>query len=112
MGSPAWQPFSVTVSTDGDRSTVALRGELDLSGVDRARQAIEQAEADQAQLLILDLSELDFIDSTGLEVMLHAARRAHDDGRRLIVRRPSRYVRRLLEMTAIDQSLDIVDDVV
>jgi anti-anti-sigma factor len=100
------------VSSDGDRATVALRGELDLSGVDRARQAIEQAEANESPLLVLDLSELEFIDSTGLEVMLRAARRAHDSGRRLIVARPSRYVRRLLEMTAIDQSLDIVEDVV
>jgi anti-anti-sigma factor len=112
VGSPAWQPFSVIVSTNGDRATVALRGELDLSGVDRARQAIEQAESGNAPLLVLDLSELDFIDSTGLEVMLRAARRAHEDGRRLIVARPSRYVRRLLQLTAIDQSLDIVDDVV
>jgi|SRR3954451_19780483 len=112
MASPAWQPFSVIVSTNGDGATVALRGELDLSGVDRARQAIEQAESGTVGLLILDLSELDFIDSTGLEVLLRAAQRAHDDGRRLIVQRPSRYVRRLLEMTAIDQSLDIVDDVV
>jgi anti-sigma B factor antagonist len=100
------------VSSDGDRATVALRGELDLSGVDRARQAIEQAEANESPLLVLDLSELEFIDSMGLEVMLRAARRAHDSGRRLIVARPSRYVRRLLEMTAIDQSLDIVEDVV
>lgn len=112
MASPAWQPFSVTVSTDGDRTTVALRGELDLSGVDRARQALEQAEEGDATLLVLDLSELDFIDSTGLEVMLRAGRRAHDAGRRLIVARPSRYVRRLLEMTAIDQTLDVVEDVV
>jgi anti-anti-sigma factor len=112
VGSPAWQPFSFTVSTNGDRATVALRGELDLSGVDRAREAIEQAETGECPLLVLDLSELDFIDSTGLEVLLRAAQRAHESGRRLIVQRPSRYVRRLLEMTAIDQSLDIVEDVV
>jgi anti-sigma B factor antagonist len=112
VGSPAWQPFSVSVSTDGTRATVALRGELDLSGVDRAREAIEQAESGDTTLVVLDLSELDFIDSTGLEVMLRAARRAHDSGRRLVVARPSRYVRRLLEMTAIDQSLDVVEDVV
>jgi anti-anti-sigma factor len=91
---------------------VFLRGELDLSGIDRARDAITQAEAMPGGLLVLDLSELDFIDSTGLEVLLRAARRAHDTGRRLIVQRPSRYVRRLLELTAIDQSLDIVEDVV
>ena len=112
MVSPAWQPFSVSVSADGDQATVMLRGELDMSGVDRAREAIEQAESAKASLMILDLSQLDFIDSTGLEVVLRAARRAHDSGRRLIVRRPSRYVKRLLEMTAIDQSLDIVEDVV
>jgi anti-anti-sigma factor len=112
VGSPAWQPFSVTVSSDGDKATVALRGELDLSGVDRAREAIEEAEESGASLVVLDLSALDFMDSTGLEVVLRAARRAHDTGRRLIVQRPSRYVKRLLEMTAIDQSLDIVEDVV
>jgi anti-anti-sigma factor len=112
VGTPAWQPFSVTVSSDSDRSTVYFRGELDMSGVDRARQAIEQAEEGGAPLMVLDLSELDFIDSTGLEVMLRAARRATDSGRRLIVQRPSQYIRRLLEMTAIDRSLDIVDDVV
>lgn len=112
MTAPAWQPFSVTVSKEGDRATVVLRGELDLSGKDKLSNAIELAEEPPIGLLVLDLSELDFIDSTGLEVMLRAARRAHDSGRRLIVRRPSEYVRRLLEMTAIDQSVDVVDDVV
>jgi anti-anti-sigma factor len=112
VGAPSWQPFSATVATDGDRATVSLRGELDMSAVDRAREAIEQAEAGGATLLVLDLSELEFMDSTGLEVVLRAARRARDSGRRLIVQRPSRYVRRLLEMTAIDQSLEVVDDVV
>jgi anti-anti-sigma factor len=112
MTGPAWQPFSVTVSKDGDRATLELRGELDMSGTDRLRVALEQAEEPPSGLLVLDLSKLDFIDSTGLEVLLRAARRAHDSGRRLIVARPSRYVRRLLEMTAIDQSLDVVEDVV
>jgi anti-anti-sigma factor len=112
MTGPAWQPFSVTVSKDGDRATLELRGELDMSGTDRLQVALEQAEEPPSGLLVLDLSKLDFIDSTGLEVLLRAARRAHDSGRRLIVARPSRYVRRLLEMTAIDQTLDVVEDVV
>jgi anti-sigma B factor antagonist len=112
MTGPAWQPFSVTVSKDGDRATLELRGELDMSGTDRLRLALEQAEEPPSGLLVLDLSMLDFIDSTGLEELLRAARRAHDSGRRLIVARPSRYVRRLLELTAIDQALDVVEDVV
>lgn len=112
MTGPAWQPFSVTVSKDGERAIVTLRGELDLSGTDRLRAALEQAEEPPTGLLILDLSELDFIDSTGLEIVLRAARRAHDAGRRLAVARPSTYVRRLLKVTAIDQSLDVIEDVV
>ena len=112
MASLNWQPFSITVTSDGDRATVVLRGELDLSGTDRVNEVLEQAEQPPTKLLVLDLSQLDFIDSTGLEIILRAARRAHDNGGRLIVSRPSRYVKRLLEMTAIDQSLDVVEDVV
>jgi anti-anti-sigma factor len=73
---------------------------------------LEQAEGLPVRLVVLDLSELTFVDSTGLEVMLRAARRAREQGRRLVVARPTAHVRKLLEMTAIDQTLDIVDDVV
>jgi anti-sigma B factor antagonist len=105
------QPFAVTITGDSTRTTVAFSGELDLAGVDRAREAIAEAE-ERDGMVVLDLSELTFIDSTGLEVVLRAARRAQESGRRLVVARPSQYVRRLFELTAIDQSLDIVDGVV
>lgn len=112
MDPMGWQPFSVTVATDGQAARVVLKGELDLAGVDRFKQALEEAEAFPVPLLVLDLHDLTFIDSTGLEVMLRAARRAREARRRLVVARPSIYVRKLLQMTAIDQTLDIVDDVV
>jgi anti-sigma B factor antagonist len=105
------QPFSATVTAGSERSTVVFAGELDLAGVERARQALEHAEEGPG-MVVLDLSGLTFIDSTGLEVVLRAARRAQDTGRRLVVARPSPYVKRLFELTAIDQSLDIVDGVV
>jgi anti-sigma B factor antagonist len=110
MDPQGWQPFTVTVSTEGDRATVVLKGELDLAGIDSAKQAIDQAEEVPGRMVVLDLSELTFMDSTGLEVVLRAARRASESGRRLVVARPSHYVKRLLKMTAIDQSLDIVED--
>jgi hypothetical protein len=58
------------------------------------------------------LSLLIFLARPGVVVVRRGAPPPHDSGRRLIVARPSRYVRRLLEMTAIDQSLDVVEDVV
>src|SRR5438128_823303 len=106
----AWQPFSVTVAGERDSVTVTFRGELDLSGVESARAAIARAE-EMAGMLVLDLAQLTFIDSTGLEVILRAARRAEETGRRLVVARPAPYVKRLFELTAIDQSLDIVDGI-
>jgi anti-sigma B factor antagonist len=109
---PAWQPFSITVSTDGENARVALKGELDMAAADRVDHALREAENLPVKVLALDLSELTFVDSSGLAVMLRAARRAQDSGRRLVVARPSVYVRKLLQMTAIDQSLDIVDDVI
>src|SRR5438094_7159538 len=108
LGAP---PFSVTVAADAESTTVVFSGELDLAGVERARAAIAEAE-EHSGMIVLDLSQLTFLDSTGLEVVLRAARRAGELGRRLVVRRPSPYVKRLFELTAIDQSLDIVDDVV
>src|SRR5438046_5200544 len=92
------QPFTVTVAPDGDGARVVFTGELDLAGTDTARNAIEKAE-ETSGMLVLDLSGLTFMDSTGLEIVLRAARRAHDSGRRLVVARPSPYVRRLFEMT-------------
>lgn len=111
MDSFGGQPFSATVSAESDRNTVVFSGELDLAGVESARQALDRAEEGDG-MVVLDLSGLTFIDSTGLEVILRAARRAQETGRRLVVARPSEYVKRLFELTAIDQSLDIVDGVV
>ena len=78
MDPQGWQPFAVTVSTEGDRATVVLKGELDLAGIDSAKQAIDQAEEVPGRMVVLDLSELTFMDSTGLEVVLRAARRASE----------------------------------
>jgi anti-sigma B factor antagonist len=103
--------FTATVTSEGETRLVVFSGELDLAGVERARAAIAEAE-DGVGMIVLDLSQLTFLDSTGLEVVLRAARRADEAGRRLVVRKPSPYVKRLFELTAIDQSLDIVDDVV
>jgi anti-anti-sigma factor len=112
VNSAGWQPLTVTVTADGQTVRVVLKGELDLAGVDRVEQAFEQAESMPVALVVLDLAELTFVDSTGLETMLRAARRARETGRRLVVTRPSPYLRKLLQMTAIDQALDIVDDIV
>jgi anti-sigma B factor antagonist len=58
----------------------------------------------------VDLDAVTFMDVSGLRVLLQAARRARASGRGFAVARPSRPIRRLLELTAIDQTVEVVDD--
>ena len=78
--------LTVMTTEDGDALRVIARGQLDLSTAARLEDALHQAEARGPVTLLLDYSSLDFIDSTGLQVLLDADVRAQTDGRRLVVR--------------------------
>jgi len=73
-----------------------LKGELDLSGEDALTAAIETARASEGQLR-LDLSELTFMDSSGLRVILRAVLSSNGSGP-VVLERPSSAVRRLLDV--------------
>ena len=64
---------------------VVLHGDLDIASADRASVAIEDAERERPEVLVLDLSGLSFFDSTGLRLVIKAASRANNEGRRLVV---------------------------
>jgi len=61
-------------------------------------------------LLVIDLSGLSFIDSTGLSVLLAAAERARSQGRRLIVVRPPLPALRVFTLTRVDAGMECIDD--
>ena len=61
-------------------------------------RALEEGEGIR---IVLDLSELSFMDSAGLAVILEAERRAGERRRSLVIRRPSRQVTRLLELAGV-----------
>jgi anti-anti-sigma factor len=65
---------------------VVLTGELDISTFDQAQKQIEEAEQEAPELLIIDLTELQFVDSTGVRLILLADQRAQQVGRRLAIR--------------------------
>jgi anti-sigma B factor antagonist len=101
--------FSVAVTRDGETVTIATSGELDLQNVERYGQVIEEAERTDATRIVIDLSDLDYIDSSGLAAVLVAGRRSDLDSHRLFVRAGHGEVRRLLELTALDQTLNLID---
>ena len=82
-------------------AVIALRGEIDMSGLDDLQSAIEPHLA-QGQTVVLDLSGVRFADSTLLRVLSQARGRANDVGGALLVRNPSDSVRTLLSLSDLD----------
>jgi len=71
-----------TVRGDDDLC-LRLSGELDLAFVDRVEEAIRVAEKSTARTIVVDLSELEFLDSAGLAMLLRAHSRSRVDGQTL-----------------------------
>ena len=103
-------PFDVTIQEQGDTTLVVLRGELDISTASRLEDDLRRIEADGPALLVLDLSGLDFMDSTGLRLLISADSRAREAGRRLVLVKGNQMVQRVLRLTRLDERLTIVED--
>jgi anti-sigma B factor antagonist len=102
VGSPdlATRPVEIRSHRKGDSVTIIVAGELDLSTADQLDAAIREAEETDTNRIVVDLSAMSFVDSTGLAVLLEAIKRTRRDGNRLSFV-PSRHeaVTRLLALT-------------
>lgn len=78
---------------------LSLRGELDLTSVPQFERELREIEAGSPGRLVIDLSGLDFMDSTGLRALLQARERAKGNQHELALRRGPRQVQRVLELT-------------
>ncbi len=94
---------------DGGTS-FALSGELDLSTLDHLETVLDGSLDGKPGLVVVDLRDLTFLDSSGLRVLLglHAGQR--EKGGRVVLVRGPRRVHRVFELTRADQELEIVSD--
>ncbi len=90
---------------------VALVGELDLSSVAKVQEELRRVEASAPSTLVVDLSKLSFLDSTGLRCIVTADERARAEGRRIVIVRGPDAVQRVFAITRLDDRLEMVDDV-
>jgi anti-anti-sigma factor len=88
---------------------VVLTGELDISTFDNAHQQIEEAEQETPDLLIIDLTELQFVDSTGVRLILAADQRARQVGRRLALRLGRGPALRVFAALGLTDRFDLLD---
>jgi anti-anti-sigma factor len=70
---------------------------------------LEQGVASQAEVVVVDLRQLDFMDSTGLSVLVRAHQRATENGKRFGVVRGPQQVQRLLSLTGVADRLTLAD---
>jgi anti-anti-sigma factor len=101
--------FRVQVRSEDRATIVAVKGELDLASSPALEQELERVNRSDTEVVILDLSELEFMDSTGLSVVVRANQRAQDSGKRFGVLKGSPQVQRLLSLTGVDERITVAD---
>lgn len=106
------QPGDFSISTDerGGAVVVTLRGELDLATAPEVEDAVLEPVRAGGHV-VLDLRGLDFMDSSGVRVLVAAHSAAQDGGGRLTIVRaaPGGPVQRVLEISGLEEVLELVD---
>ena len=100
----------IRIDRSSDRECVALLGELDIFTARSLEDAVLGLEPAKPGLVVIDLTGVSFIDSTGLSVLLTASERAREQGRRLVVVRPPLPALRVFTLTRVDAGMECVDD--
>jgi anti-sigma B factor antagonist len=102
-------PFSTSADRRGELHTISVFGELDQATAPELRETLTASMNDSQAPVLVDLSDCDFIDSTGLSLLVEAKRRLAEQRRRFGVCCPDADVRRLLELTGIDEAVGLFD---
>ncbi|MBA3358924.1 MAG: STAS domain-containing protein [Thermoleophilaceae bacterium] len=102
--------FSVEIAQRDGGIDVALSGEIDLSTIEELQERLKTPLEDDPGLIVLDLREVSFLDSSGLRLILRLNKRQEEGGGRLVLVRGGRRVARVLEVTGTDRQLEQVDD--
>jgi anti-sigma B factor antagonist len=87
-------------------AVVALSGEADLSGASALRAALHNA-VTWSSSIVVDLTALSYIDSSGVQELLRAKRDATDVGATLVVRGASGIVHRVFELMEVEKELSV-----
>lgn len=105
-------PFEVQgEELEGGIRAFTVRGELDMNTAPELERQLEDALADPSASIMLDLSECEFIDSTGIALIVRTWQRLESDGEgKLVLCSINHQVRRLLKITGVEGSISMHED--
>ncbi len=104
----AQEHLRAEVRQQQDRVVLHLEGELDLASSPILERALEGSEVAETPLLVLDLDELRFVDSTGLRIILLAHEGARSRGQEFAITPGSPQVQRLLSITSVAEHMRVI----
>lgn len=99
--------LTILANTAEGRCSLAVTGEVDVSNASELRDALDGAFASEASEVEVDFSDVTYIDSTGIGVLVGAAHRAQEAGRTFVVARPQRNVARVLSLLGVSEELNV-----
>lgn len=102
-------PASAEVTEEGGTVILHLTGEIDSAGVVAIAPVIEDVMAVTAHDVIVDLGEVSFFSTAGVQVLAHLAQRLAAVDRRLLLRNVPAAVSRILEVLDIRHEFTVVD---
>ena len=103
-------PLEATVSGDGERARIALRGRIDREGDAALAEASSRATALGAPVVELDFSAVDYINSTGIALIVRLLAEARRDRREVRARGLSEHYREIFRITRLSDFVTLEDD--
>jgi anti-sigma B factor antagonist len=100
-------PFTVERHVADGTARILVRGELDMETGPRLEEEVRAAEAAHPAVLVLDLRQVSFFDSTGLQLVLDADVRAREEGRRFVVLPGDGEPLRVLQLAEVTDRLQL-----
>ena len=101
--------FTVDTRSEGRAAVIAVSGELDLASSAALEDELARVAESGATQVIIDLRELEFMDSTGLSTLVKAHQRADEKGHEFSLVRGPQQVQRLLSLTGVEERMTFAD---
>ena len=102
--------FAIERLDDTVQVHLRLKGDLDLYNAPEFDDALVAVEGEKWPTLVLDLRELEFLDSMALRLIMRTQARASQDGRRLVIVRGPAFLDRVLKVSGLAEHLELVDE--
>jgi anti-sigma B factor antagonist len=100
--------LQVTSREESGATVVSAAGEVDVWTAERLRSVLHEAQEGAPAALVVDLTEVGFLDSTGIGVLVGALRRQRESGHELVLVVSNAHVLKVLTITSLDKVFPLV----